>query len=104
MAQEGHKGTRDGPQNKNVDIVEVMPITCKNMKKLVIAGVSYIGGFNSFDNTTYIGTICIQIERNMNKILTSQYNCLKLSMLSSGKTCLYNLLSLRGKESSISRT
>jgi hypothetical protein len=25
-------------------------------------------------------------------------------MLSSGKTCLYNLLSLRGKESSISRT
>jgi hypothetical protein len=60
----------------------------EEMKKLLIIGRSYIGGFNSFDHTVYIGTVCIQIERNMSKVLTSQYKCLKLSTLSSGKTCL----------------
>jgi hypothetical protein len=61
----------------------------EEMKNLFIICVSYIGGFNSFDHTAYIGTVCVQIERNMSKVLTSQYNCLKLSTLRSGKTCLY---------------
>jgi hypothetical protein len=76
----------------------------KEMKKLFIIGVHYIGGFNSLKYTINICTICKQIKKNMSKVLTSQYNCLKLSTLSSGKTCLYNLLSLRRKVSSVSRT
>jgi hypothetical protein len=75
----------------------------KKIKKLFIAGMSYIRGFNGFDHPTYIGTVCVQIERNLSKIPTSQYNCQKPSMLSSGKTCLYNLLSLREKISSVFR-
>jgi hypothetical protein len=59
----------------------------EEMKKLFIIGVSYIGGFNSFDHTIYIGIVCVQIKRNMSKVLTSQYNCLKLSTLSSANTC-----------------
>jgi hypothetical protein len=92
---------RRWPQNGDVGIAVLKPLLTEEMKKLFIISRSYISSFDSLKYTINICTIC---KRNIDKILTSQYNCLKLRTLSSGKTCLYNLSSLRGKVSSVSRT